>query len=253
MTDKSWNVGTFVWREIMSTDPEASVRFYGELFGWKFESMPMPGFTYRMVKAGDVGVGGVVPLDAKLGLPAHWVAYVSVEDVDAAAERARSAGGAVCVPPTDIPGVGRFSLLTDPARGLINAFRGADGDPPRPERPGLGQFCWEELVAADPAAAAGFYEKVFGWTSGAFPGGGDMTVLSAGEVQVASVMKAPEGVPQHWYSYVVVDDLGAARERAKRLGGSVLVERIDVPNVGAIGVVRDDLGAVVGLFEAPKG
>jgi hypothetical protein len=46
--------------------------------------------------------------------PSAWVPYVHVDDADATAEKARALGAAICVPPTDIPNVGRLSLLADP-------------------------------------------------------------------------------------------------------------------------------------------
>ena len=56
--------GTFIWREIMTPDVAASKRFYGEVFGWNFEDMPMDGFTYTIIKNGETGVGSIASLDA---------------------------------------------------------------------------------------------------------------------------------------------------------------------------------------------
>jgi predicted enzyme related to lactoylglutathione lyase len=78
-----------------------------------------------------------------------------------------------------------------------------------------------------------------------------MKVLEAGAAQVASVMAAQPGVPAHWLSYVIVDKLTSAYDRVRQQGGKVLVERIDIPTVGVIGVIQDNVGAVIGVFEAP--
>ena len=61
-TSKNPNA-TFIWREIMTPDVAASKRFYGEVFGWKFDEMPMDGFTYTMIMNGETGVGGIGSLD----------------------------------------------------------------------------------------------------------------------------------------------------------------------------------------------
>ncbi|HET6584551.1 MAG TPA: VOC family protein, partial [Nannocystaceae bacterium] len=97
-----------------------------------------------------------------------------------------------------------------------------------------------------------FYAGLFGWSDKPFTGGGDMDVWSAGDVQVASRMQAPAGTPSHWLTYVVVDALEAANRRVGKQGGTVLVPKIDIPSVGSISVVQDNVGAVIGLFEAPR-
>jgi predicted enzyme related to lactoylglutathione lyase len=65
-------------------------------------------------------------------------------------------------------------------------------------------------------------------------------------------MQAPPGVPPHWLTYVVVDTLTGANKRVTQQGGKVLMDKIDIPTVGSISVVQDDVGAVIGLFETPR-
>lgn len=248
---KAYRHGQFVWRELMSTDVEASIRFYSETFGWKTETMKMPdGMDYTMVKAGEAPTGGIMKHPMP-GVPAYWSGSVSVDDVDAAAGRASAAGGKVIVPPMDAGGMGRYAGFMDPQGAVVNAWKSNDGDGPGVERPGAGQFCWEQLNTTAPEEALAFYSKVFGWTNKPFGGGGDMKVFEAGAAQVGSVMQNPPGVPAHWLSYVVVDKLTSAYERVKKQGGKVMVERIDIPTVGSIGVIQDNVGAMIGMFESP--
>jgi predicted enzyme related to lactoylglutathione lyase len=243
----------FVWRELMTTDVAASLRFYGETFGWKAETMTMPdGNDYTLVSVGEMGVGGIMKNPAA-GLPAYWSAAVSVDDVDAVAGRAAAAGGKVIVPPMDAGGMGRYAGLMDPQGAVVNAWRSNGGDGPAPERPGPGMFCWEQLNTTDPAGALAFYGKVFGWSNKPFGGGGggDMKVFELGARQIGSVMANPPGVPAHWLSYVVVEKLSSTYDRVKKQGGNVMIERLEIPTVGAIGVIQDNVGAVLGLFENP--
>jgi uncharacterized protein len=248
---KTYRHGQFVWRELMTTDVDASVRFYTETFGWTGKAMKMPdGTDYWFMTLGEVGAGGIMKLPMP-GVPAYWSGSISVEDVEAVAGRVTAAGGKVIVPPMDAGGMGRYAGFMDPQGAVINAWRGNDGDGPAPERPLPGLFCWEQLNTTAPADALEFYRKVFGWTNKPFGGGGDMKVLEAGAAQVASVMANPPGVPTHWLSYVIVDKLTSAYDRVRQQGGKIMVERIDVPTVGAIGVVQDNVGAMLGVFEAP--
>ena len=115
--------GAFSWCELMTTDPDAASRFYGELLGWKLETMNM-GMPYHVVKVGDASLGGIMgmPPGAPAGMPPVWVTYVTVADVDALVKRVAALGGTVRVPPTDIPTVGRFAVIVDPQGAAINVI-----------------------------------------------------------------------------------------------------------------------------------
>lgn len=245
--------GRVVWRELMTTDVEAAKRFYGELFGWRFETAKMPGMDYTLVYAGDRQIAGIAPMMPGMQAPPNWMSYVSVPDVDGAASTAKAQGGQVHLPPTDIPNVGRFAVLADPTGAVTAAFKSSSGDQevgmPKP-----GEFCWETLNTTDIPKAQAFYTAVYGWKVGTF--GPDMPTFGVGDGpsnQVASVMQPPPGVPSHWITYAVVTDLAAARERVKKLGGTVLMDSVDVPGVGTFAVVQDPQKAIICPFQPAMG
>ena len=169
--------------------------------------------------------------------------------------RARQgAGGKIFREPTDIPTVGRFAIIADPNGGTTAAFKSIQGDPKRDDVLGAGVFCWESLQTPNPKADIAFYKKVYGWAESTF--GNDITLGTAEGManQLASVSTAASGMPTSWTTYVTVDSLSAARDRVKRLGGSILVEAVPVPTMGAFAVVQDPDKAVICLFEAaPRG
>lgn len=253
MSEGKYTPGRFVWHEVMTPDVEASKTFYGQLFGWTYDGMPMDCHTYWIIKKGDRAAGGVVSLSSlqKDGVPPHWMGSISVPDVDEAAAAAKASGGMVAAGPMDVAGMGRLAVIGDPQHAYTTAWRGTQGDPEPQNPPGVGTFCWDQLNTTDVGGAKAFYKKVYGWAEEAFPGGGDMEVFKAGDAAVASIMQVQGGAPAHWLSYVVVEELAAARARATELGGKVLVEKIDIPTVGSIAVISDNVGAVIGLFEAP--
>lgn len=113
----------FNWCELLTTDVAAAKNFYTTLFGWETEEMSMPGMTYTVIKAGGEGIGGImgIPEGAK-GMPPAWGVYVTVDDVDKTAGMAEKLGGKIHLPPTDIPGVGRFCVIVDPQGAFINAI-----------------------------------------------------------------------------------------------------------------------------------
>ncbi|MGH9943445.1 MAG: VOC family protein [Pyrinomonadaceae bacterium] len=113
--------GTVCWTELASKDLDAAKKFYSELFGWKLTVSDVAGMAYTEFHAGGRPVGGMHQMTAEFGdAPSHWMSYVAVDDVDAAAARVEALGGKVCVPPTDIPTVGRFSVITDPSGATIS-------------------------------------------------------------------------------------------------------------------------------------
>ncbi len=121
-------LGTFCWNETLTRDPAASKAFYTQLFGWTCEEMDMgPGGTYTMFKAGDTMAGGMMEIGGEKfeGVPTHWLSYITVDDVDASTAKAESLGAKVCAPPTDIPNIGRFSVVIDPVGAAIGLFQGA--------------------------------------------------------------------------------------------------------------------------------
>ena len=105
----------------MTNDVAGAKAFYGELFGWEMHDEQMPEFTYTMLKAGDRDVGGMMAIPAEAqGMPPAWGSYVTVDDVDKQAMLAEKLGGRIIVPPSDIPNVGRFAVISDPQGALLS-------------------------------------------------------------------------------------------------------------------------------------
>lgn len=103
------------WYETYTPDVEAGKKFYGDLFGWKAETMAMPGMDYTVFKLGDKMIAGMMkPAAGMADMAPQWVTYFTVDDTDEAARKAAELGGTVFVPPMDIPTVGRFSSIVSP-------------------------------------------------------------------------------------------------------------------------------------------
>lgn len=119
MADRFKTHGAFSWFELMTPDIEKAKKFYCELFGWHFQSMPMPESSgeYTVVTMGGEGVAGLMappPEAPETANRPQWGVFITVDNVDSAVEEAVQLGGQVYVPPRDIPGVGRFAVLADP-------------------------------------------------------------------------------------------------------------------------------------------
>jgi len=113
--------GAFCWNELTTNDADAAIRFYTELLGWRMKASDFGGMIYNEIIIDGQAAGGIYQMGPEFGgRPPHWMAYVAVADVDERARRAAELGGSVCVPPTDIPGVGRFCVINDPTGATIS-------------------------------------------------------------------------------------------------------------------------------------
>jgi uncharacterized protein len=108
--------GSVVWHELETRDTHTARKFYGSLFGWEAREDKMSqGSTYTTFRRGTQPVAGMMELGKDMAqVPPHWLVYFGSEDTDRSTEIAKSAGARVVVPPMDVPGVGKFSVLTDP-------------------------------------------------------------------------------------------------------------------------------------------
>jgi predicted enzyme related to lactoylglutathione lyase len=117
--------GVFVWDELHTSDPAAAKSFYGEVIGWTARDEDMGGMTYTIFQnRSGTDVAGCMQLMEGMQAPPHWLVYIGTDDVDAKTARAKELGATVHVEPMDIPNVGRFSVLQDPAGAAFGLFKG---------------------------------------------------------------------------------------------------------------------------------
>lgn len=244
----------FVWFDLMSTNPEASLRFHTELLGWEVTVRDMGGYDYPMFSGSGHGIGGLVTLDPGAGIPSHWVAYLECGDVDGTVERVKALGGQGCVPPTDIPGVGRFAVVEDPQSAIFSPFASHHGDSPIPAQAKVGQVCWSELMTPDVNHAAAFYSALCGWDSDhAEMLMGDEVVhyrvMSHRGSRFAGIMPMPEGTNARplWMNYIKVEDVDDVAARAQVLDGKVHISPRHLPSVGRFAMLSDPAGAVLSV------
>lgn len=247
--------GHFCWVELQTTDPAGARKFYGGLFGWTFEDMPMPAGTYTMAKIGGAQVAGLMALPeqaAKAGSPPFWGVYVAVDDVKVSTDAAAKLGAKVLMGPTPM-GPGTFSVLADPAGGVFMLWRSQQsmgaflyGDP--------GALVWNELISTNADVARSFYARLFGWKAEIqqMPNMA-YTVFSSGSTQVAGLMAQPpdmEGAPSVWASYFAVADADAAFATALKLGAKALMPLTDIPEVGRFAWLQDPQGATFAILKS---
>ncbi len=246
--------GRFVWHDLMTSDVPTALAFYQSLFGWGTQSMDMGEMgMYTVIEAQGTGLGGVVPLDASHGLSPHWMAYVSTADVDATTAHAQSLGATVGVPPSDIPNVGRFSVVADPTGAYFSPFHGDGPDMPTPTNPPTGTVAWNELMTKDASANVAFYPALFGWTHETMDMGpmGTYHLFRRAGAFIAGMMQMPpeETHRSHWMPYFAVPGADAAAARIAELGGTIVLAPMDINDWGRCAVAMDPTGAMFGVLE----
>ena len=243
--------GEFIWYELMTSDIEAARTFYQSVVGWQIAAQSgMPDMDYRMIDAGDGQVGGMMQIDEEMqaaGGQPLWIGYIGVDDVDATAAAITAAGGQIFVPPTDIPGVGRFAMAADPQGAPFYVMRGAveGGVSTAFSSYSVGHFAWNELSTPDPLAALEFYGRVFGWTNpNSMPMGelGEYRFLNVGDLGIGAVQQSKEPRAA-WLHYAYVPSISQSVKAVKEGGGTVLMGPHEVPGGGSIITGTDPQGA----------
>ena len=249
------------WIDLESPDSAESAAFYGELFGWGYESAGSEGGGYGFFTLDGRLVAGVGPL--QLGPRASWLLSFHTENIDAAVAAARGAGGGVVVEPMDVH-TGRMAVVADPTGGRFGLWQPRDhGGLGVVNAPGT--LNWTELYSTDATLAAAFYRAVLGWeVSRSDIGGGTglggvtyYVVSPAGGSGPRSahggIMQLPRenlaaGSRSEWHPYFAVTDCDAALNSAVKQGASVLFPPMELPDAGRLAMFADPAGAVCAVI-----
>ncbi|QYJ78693.1 VOC family protein [Shewanella acanthi] len=106
---------TLCWVELACRQPRTEEGFYTLLFPWTTRPSNVPGVDYTEWQIDGQSIGGMMKMMPEWGdIGAHWMPYFVVGHCDGFAAKAQELGAQICVPPSDIPDVGRFSVIADP-------------------------------------------------------------------------------------------------------------------------------------------
>jgi uncharacterized protein len=240
--------GTFSWADLSTSDADGAQSFYKGLFPWESEDLPIPGDgVYTMLRLDGKAAAAISA--AREGQMTAWLAYITVDDVDAMARRAGELGGTVHAEPFDVMQAGRMTVLQDPTGAVFALWQARDSIGAEIVN-GPGALCLTQLNTNDPGRAEEFYTGLFDWRVEQVQGGDQpYWGIFLGERVNAGMMQLPPGnpAPPHWLVYFGIDDIDAAAERIGASGGTVMVPKTEVPG-GHIVVAQDPQGAVFGLF-----
>lgn len=241
--------GKFVWFDYIAPDIKKAQAFFGEVFNWKAQEVPMPGGSYTMIALGDQTIGGYTTTPQGAPPIGHWLSYLRTDDVERSAAQIKKLGGKIHKEPFKVADVGTMAIVADNAGGVFALWQ-----PTKPEGTGdykdaPGAFVWNELAAKDPNQASGFYTQLGFSDEKMEMGGMTYHVLSSDGKGRAGVLASPmPDAPQAWMPYVQVKDVDATVAKATKLGGQVHVPPNDVPGVGRLAVFTDPQGGWIGVL-----
>jgi predicted enzyme related to lactoylglutathione lyase len=243
--------GTFCWSELATSDQGAAKAFYGGLFGWDADDSPLGDGAYYSMQLRDgkpvAAIAAQPQQQRDAGVPPLWNSYVSVDDADAVAERAKALGAELHAPPFDVMTVGRMAVIQDPQGAYFMLWQPRDH-----VGAGLvntaGALVWNELQSPDLDASASFYGDLFGWQVEQFAGMQDRYLsIKNGEANNGGMRELTPPSPPNWLVYFGTEDIDAALAKVDELGGSKLAGPIDI-GIAKIAVVADPQGAVFALY-----
>ncbi|MCP2274504.1 VOC family protein [Nocardia amikacinitolerans] len=255
--------GDPVWVDLYTADPERSIAFYGDLFGWTVDraGAEFGGYlTFR--KDGKAVAGGMGRMDddGDTG-PDRWTVYLSAPDARAAAAAATAHGGSVIVEPMDVGDLGVMAVLADPGgagvgvwqAGSFGGFETAALVEGGKWRDHAGAPSWFELHTRSYEGSLVFYREVFGWSDTfEMPGAPEFryTTIHSTSPMLGGVMDAsdflPPGAPAGWTVYFGADDVDKTVAQVVALGGKVVSAAQDSP-YGRMATVADPTGAIFNL------
>jgi uncharacterized protein len=252
-----YQLGTFCWVGLATSDPPAATAFYTRLFGWEADELDAGEagrFTMLRRDGHDVAIlYRQQPAARAAGAPSHWTSYIAVEDADRTAARAGELGGAaVFREPFDVLDAGRVAAIRDPTGAIVSLWQ------PR-SRIGatlvndVGALCWTELATSDVERATSFFGELFGWEYET-DDRGYVTIRNAGRRNggIREQTEAERRREPSWLPYFTVEHADDAARTAERLGGQPLVPVTEIP-IGRLAVVADPLGAAFAVFEGQIG
>lgn len=243
-SDGKVHAGKFVWIDLLTEDVQKAAEFYDGLFGWRAEPSKEDK-SYYVFSKDDKPFGGMTAVDNQDSkVPESlWLLSLSVDNVDRSVAMVKERGGQLLEGPVDAAGRGRMALVSDPAGASLILLRAAGGDP-ADKKAGIGEWLWTDLFTQNAKSAGEFYSALAGYRKERIKAGKDYqydVLKRNGKVRAGIVELKWDGLEDNWLPYFKVEDVGPVVQKARRLGGSLILKTEDVA------ILTDPTGAAFGI------
>lgn len=238
--------GQFVWHDLVSPNPKASMDFYSNVFGWTFTTLGSGDDAYYVINSNGKAIGGISKLAPQYGSVGEWIGSLSVSDVPKAVEYNKNKGGKTLIKTMNVKGRGKTALIQDPQGAILSLIYSESGDPALE----IGKtWLWNELWTNDLTASMNYYKGLIPYTTEkvekatapyyAFKNGGK---------RLAGIMKNPvEDMRTSWIPYIRVYNINNVVEKARKSGAYIISEpKSDIRN-GTLAIIQDPAGAKFAL------
>ena len=241
-TNKTYEYGQFVWHDLVTPQPEKSMKFYEELFGWTYKTMGSENYPYHVIYSEGKAIGGIISIDQSKS-SGEWLSSISVPDVERAVAYNLQKGGETMFKIANYPGRGKSALVKDPQGAYMSFIHSETGDPERMFEEN--SWLWNELWSSDIDASIKYYkglvpyqtEKVEGQKAPYF-------LFKNGDSKLSGVMANPvENMRSAWVPYIRVNDVQTISSRAKELGAVIMLEPNKDIRDNGVAIIQDPYGA----------
>ncbi|TDC62273.1 VOC family protein [Streptomyces hainanensis] len=246
--------GAPCWADVTLPDLEAGKRFYGELFGWTFETGTQEHGGYTQAYSDDKAVGALAPqMPGQNDVPPAWTVYFESPDVSATADRVARHGGETLMGPMEVDPFGSLLIARDPAGVLFGVWQeGTHHGFGKHDEPN--SFCWAEVHTRDAARTDEFFTSVFPLDAKLMEGSPEMDYavwMIHGQPRAGRYLipkDAPAELGPHTETYFSVADCDEAVANLQRLDGRLIRGPMDSP-YGRFAAVADPQGATFALID----
>ena len=243
------HLGHVVWHDLITPDITQSQKFYSAVFNWQFKAV---NDDYVLVsKNGDL-IAGMAQLDNS-NQASHWLALISVDDVDTISEKVNAQGGKVLISKATIEGRGDVAVMSDSQGAVFSVIDTTNGDP-LPNQGKENSWIWQEVWSDDPNKSQAFYQQLGNYQRAEKSVyNTSYSYLKTNDKPAIGFVKKPSPeIGNTWVNYIKVNDVQATLSKVTAAGGEILM----VPNKAirnrTVAVIRDPAGAGLVIQEDLK-
>jgi len=238
--------GQFVWHDLVSPNPKASMEFYKNVFGWTYVTLGSDDSSYHVIYSNGKAIGGISRLAPENGTVGEWIGSISVANVSDAVEYNKNSGGKTIFKAMNIKGRGKTALVQDPQGAIVSFIHSDSGDP----KVEINQtWLWNELWTNDLEASLKYYKGLIPYQANNVEQAKDTYyTFDNGGKKLSGVMTNPvDKMRTSWIPYVKVQNINTIVEKSRNAGAYLLSEPSDDIRNGTLAVIQDPIGAKLAL------